>query len=129
MKTTVITPLGNLNLQPLEGGGYRLTGHAIPTTTLATDNEIIANLATDNDGDGEPCLRLLAKDNATIALTPDTRHGERGWRGCRYLDTGKAHKEWDEWYLFFPTLSEAIRLFGNKPEDSEFGITDARRRF
>lgn len=128
MKTTVITLKGNLNLQPLENDDYKLTGHAIATHILVGNENVLARLAQDT-GEGDPYLELLAKDGATINLTLDTRHDQDGWRGTRYVDIGKPSKMWDEWYMFFPTLREAIVLFGKPTEQTKEGMAEARRRF
>lgn len=126
MKTTAITLHGEIHITIL-GNTYRLTHQTRPTQTVTGEAELLAQIAANDEE--EPCLRLLAKDNATIALTPDKRHGVEGWRGSRYEEIGKPAKPWDEWHLFFPTIREAIELFGKPTKETEAGIHEARLRF
>lgn len=130
MKTTTRTPSGNLNIQLAEGEAYRLTGHTIPTHTVDNDPALIAEIGHD-DGNGDPSIELIAQDDALVVLGQDKRHGNRGWRGSRYemVNPTNERREWDECYLFFPTLREAIELFGKTGEALEAGMTEARRQF
>lgn len=127
MKTTTLTPTGEIHITITGKGRYRLTHHSRPTQTVIGETELLAQIAA-SEGE-ELCLRLIAKDNATIALTPDNRHGVNGWRGCRYLDIGKPSKLWDEWYLFFETLHDAIEACCKTGPDAEDTIHEARSRF
>ncbi len=47
-------------------------------------------------------------------LSRDTRHGEEGWRACRYLPAkDEPVFDWDESYMFFATLDDAVTAFEN----------------
>lgn len=46
---------------------------------------------------------IVMPDESELILDPDTRHGQKGLRGCRYMGG-----TWDEKYLFFPSVNEAL---------------------
>lgn len=127
MKTTASTPNGPIHITILGENSYRLTHHTRRTQTVMGEVELLAQIGI-NQGGVE--IRFETKhESATILLSEDTRHGLKGWRGCRYLDIGKPQKLWDEWYLFFETLHSAIEVCCKTGPAADAAIHDARRRF
>jgi hypothetical protein len=142
MKTKLLTQLPGIdqaiiNLQLIatedqtETPKYRVTGHTIQTVEL-TAEEIRNRFFLFEDG-GENIITIVAKDQAYIELSEDTRHGVKGFRANRYelVNEVNERRDWDETALFFESLDQAFELFAH-PVDSpqyEEGRRAARMRF
>jgi len=54
-----------------------------------------------------------------LTLTKSKRHGVEGYTGSRYIfDSKNDIWNWDESYLFYPSLDDAYKAFENKDYDA-----------
>ena len=121
MKTKAITAIGTIHVAVVGTEIYRLTHHSRPTRIVTGETALLAAVCTDPDNDGEIEVVLVAADGATFRLSRDTRHAVNGWRASRYVGN-----IWDEFYLFFPNLHDAIVATGKNADEA---IRNARMAF
>ena len=121
MKTKAVTAIGAIHVRVIGIEAYRLTHHTRPTRIVTGEAALLAAVGTDHDNDGEIEVVLVAADGATFRLSRDTRHDVEGWRASRYVGN-----IWDEFYLFFPNLHEAIVAGGKNADEA---IRNARMAF
>ena len=99
MKLRAETPKGTFHIE-ITGKGYLLTHHRLPTQTIQGDVALFDFLV---DPEREVTFQDPHMQDAIVCLHEDTRHSVQGFRGLRYVDG-----YWDEAYLFFASISEAI---------------------
>lgn len=119
MKTKAITAIGTIHVRVIGPEAYQLTHHTRPTRVVTGEAALLAVVGTDPDSKIE--VVLVAADGVTFRLSRDTRHALKGWRASRYVGT-----IWDEFYLFFPNLHDAIDGTGKNPDEA---IRNARMAF
>jgi hypothetical protein len=122
MKAKAITPVGTIHVTRIGPETYRLTHHSLPTQVVRGEANFEKVIGYHDEGEIE--ITLKSVDGATLRLSRDTRHGEAGWRASRYV-SGR----WDEWYLFFVNLSDAIEATGGDPDKRNEAIRIARSAF
>jgi hypothetical protein len=122
MKTKAITPNGIFHIARIGPKTYRLTHHSLPTQVVRGEASLVKVIGYLDEGEIE--ITLKAVDGATLRLSHDTRHGEAGWRASRYVSG-----LWDESYLFFVKLSDAIEATGGDPDRRNEAILIARSAF
>ena len=119
MKTKTITDIGTIHVTVIGAESYRLTHHTRPTRVVTGETALLAVVGTGHDGEIE--VVLVAADGVTFRLSRDTRHDVKGWRASRYVGN-----IWDEFYLFFPNLRDAIAATGKNANEA---IRNARMAF
>jgi hypothetical protein len=122
MKTKAITPVGIIHIARIGPETYRLTHHSLPTQVVRGDAGLVKVIGYFDEGEIE--ISLKSVDAATLRLSKDTRHGEVGWRASRFVSG-----TWDESYLFFVKLSDAIEATGSDPDRRNEAIRNARSAF
>ena len=122
MKTKAITPVGTIHVTRIGPDIYRLTHHSLPTQVVRGEAGLLKAIGYHDEGETE--ITLKSVDGATLRLSKDTRHGEVGWRASRFVSG-----TWDESYLFFVKLSDAIEATGSDPDRRNEAIRVARSAF
>lgn len=129
-----------LHLTPVNPGEhpirYKVTGHTIPTVELTADEVMKRFYHFDDEVDEKESsyyLTIVAKDDAHIEISADTRHGTKGFRANRHelVNPAKQNRQWDEWPMFFESLDQAIELFAHPVDSTTYidGKKTARLRF
>lgn len=121
MKIKTITDIGTIHVTVIGTESYRLTHQTRPTRSVTGEAALLAVVGTHPDNDGVIEVVLVAADGATFRLSRDTRHDVKGWRASRYVGN-----IWDEFYLFFPDLHDAIVATGKNADET---IRNARMAF
>jgi hypothetical protein len=122
MKTKAITPNGTVHVTRIGTETYRLTHHSLPTQVVRGETGLAKVIGYLDEGEIE--ITLKSVDGATLRLSKDTRHGKAGWRASRYVSG-----LWDESYLFFVKLSDAIEATVGDPDRRNEAIRIARSAF
>lgn len=84
---------------------------------LITKEVLFERVESDERGEDKTLERWL--------VSRGTRHGQKGWTASRYLPAKDDPNtfDWDESYMFFPTLDAAVIAFETE------NLTEGRRAF